>query len=169
MSIDGAGRAVVALARRRGAHAGISGEQVLTAVDRDHRAGNAGGRRADQEGGERANILDTRQFPARAFRRSPFQHLVEPVDAAGRARGDRARRDGVGANAFGSKFRRNVARRAFQRRLDRSHQVIVRDDTLGAVEGDAQEAAAVRHQGLWPGALRPHTMRGVCEGCRRGS
>jgi hypothetical protein len=52
----------------------------------------------------------------------------------------------VRTDTFWSWFGGCVADRAFQRRLHRTHQVIVRDHPFRAVKSHSQQTAAGRHQ-----------------------
>jgi len=49
-------------------------------------------------------------------------------------------------NGFGAQFRGDIARCAFQGRLDGTHQVIVFDHPLRTIEGHAKQASARCHQ-----------------------
>ena len=59
---------------------------------------------------------------------------------------ERARRNGVHANASRPEFVGQVAAGSLQRRLDRPHDVVVRHDAIGAVIAHREHRAAFGHQ-----------------------
>ncbi len=75
-----------------------------------------------------------------------LQHVSEPRDAARRQRFDRPRRDRIDPNLPPPQILRQIAHRAFQRRLGHAHDVIVRHNFFRAVISHGDDAAAVFHQ-----------------------
>ena len=100
-----------------------------------------GARRSFARSTGRADRLMRRRLVAREL-----HQLIEVRYAACRTGGDRARREGVDANAARAHFSGQIPHGAFERRLDRPHHVVMRNDFLAAVVGRGQQAAAVSHQ-----------------------
>src|SRR6516165_3143400 len=134
-----------------------SGEQMLAAIDGNDGAGEHFRGIRDEEGGEAAALLDGGEAAGWGLADGGGQQIVEMRDAAGGAGGDGPGRDGVHADILGPEFGGGIAHRAFERRLDRAHEVIIRHDALGAEIADSQQAASFRHE-------RRGEMRGAEKG-----
>lgn len=59
----------------------------------------------------------------------------------------RSGRDGVDANAARPQFIGEIATGRFQRGLDRSHDIVVRNHLVGAIVAHREHRAALCHQG----------------------
>ena len=82
----------------------------------------------------------------------PAEDVAEVADAGRGQRLDRAGRDGVDADVLDAEIGGEIAHGRFERRLGDAHDVVMRHPLLGAVIGQRQHRAAIRHQLL--GALR---------------
>ena len=74
------------------------------------------------------------------------EHVTRVADAGAGQRPDRPGRDRIDADGARTEVHRQIAHRRFQRRLGRTHGVVVRHRALAAVIGQGQHRAAVRHQ-----------------------
>ena len=68
--------------------------------------------------------------------------FLKPGDAGRRERPDRPGADRVDADAVGPEVGGEVADRRLERGLGDAHHVVVRDDLLGAVVGQRQDATS---------------------------
>ena len=101
-----------------------------------------------QEGGGGAHVIDADQAARGCLRLRLVEQRVELGNARGGARRERSGRDRVDANALRAELGRDVADRAFERRLGDAHDVVVLHHHLAAVIGHREQRAALAHQRL---------------------
>src|SRR5580704_10556641 len=124
----------------------LSGDDIGAAVDIDGAAGDALGERRCQVGAGIAHVHDVDEFAQWRLLRRLVQQQLEILEARGRARLERAGRDGVHADAARPQLEGEVAAGGFEGGLDRPHDVVVRHHAVGAVVAHGEHRAAVGHQ-----------------------
>src|SRR5271167_1766768 len=127
-----------------------SAEDMVAAVDIDRVAGHRTSVRARQENAGGADLLDRDEPARRRALRHPLHQCVEIRNPRGGAGGERARADGMHANALGPKLDGQVAHGRFERRLDRPHDPVILDDLVGAMIAHGEDRSPTGHQLFGP-------------------
>src|SRR5882724_3731956 len=131
------------LGRRFGAqHA----DDVIAAVDVVNLAGDAGRQLAQEIESGAADIFGRDVALQRRVELVPFENIAKIADARRRQGLDRARGDGVDPDVLAAEVGGHIADAGFERRLGHAHDIVMRHHALGAVVGEGEQAAAVRHE-----------------------
>ena len=91
------------------------------------------------------SMMSTSSPMRRALRRFVEQQ-VEVLEAGGGARLERPRRDRVHPDVLAAQLVREIAAARLERRLHRTHHVVVRHHLVGAVVAHREHGAAVLHE-----------------------
>src|ERR1019366_9000030 len=125
-----------------------SPDDVIAGVDIFDVPGKRGCAVADQERRNISDVFDAHEPMLGRARARPVQKLVETLDTRCSARLEGTGRHRVDPDALRSEFSRHVSDAALKRGLHRPHKVVLFHDLFSAVEGDRQQAFAVRHERL---------------------
>src|SRR5690606_11990199 len=120
-------------------------DHVIAGIDVMNLAGDAARQVAQEIEAGAADVVDRDVALERRIVLVPFQNVAEIADPGGGERLDRPGRYGVDADLLAAEVDGEIAHRRLERRLGHAHDVVVRHDPLGAVIGEGEEAAAVRH------------------------
>ena len=149
----------------------LHADDVIAGIDVMDLAGDAARQVGEQIDGGVADLVDGHVAAQRRVVLVPLQDVAEVADAGRRQRLDRPGRDRVDADVLAAEIGGEIAHRGFERRLGDAHHVVVRHPFLGAVIGEREQRAALRHQLF--GALRDRGERiaadqhGAWRNCRR--
>src|SRR6516225_4569342 len=80
-----------------------------------------------------ADVVDGHELTGWRLRSGLLEQLVEVVDPRSRARLQRTRRNDMHSDTFEPQLKSEIAARRFERRLNRTHKIVVFDDFVSAV------------------------------------
>src|SRR4030095_5431409 len=120
-------------------------DDVIAAVDVVDLAGPAGGPPAQKIEPGTAHLVSGDVALQGRVQLVPSEDIPEIADARCCQRLDRAGGDGVAPEFLAAEVGSHVAYAGLERRLGHAHDVVMRHHALGAVVGEGEQAAAVRH------------------------